>query len=196
MKAMTPEFFKERGSTGFASFSVTATDRYYVALRADIMADDRVGRDPYQTAYWSYSWIVLGRSLGRMPLWLSRGLAEVMSNTVVTERSLHVGMILVSSLETLRDRGRIRFPEFLAVDSDSPWYTDGRGSMSSMRRPGPSSTTSCLATRPRDVSSSTMLSRTSVFVSPQFGRSRVHFCTWTPTGTISEFFSHSRGKVR
>jgi hypothetical protein len=122
---MTPEFFKERGSIGYSSYSVTAPDRYYVALRTDVINDDRVGRaNPYQSAYWSYSSIVLGRSLGRLPIWLSRGLAEVMSNTIVTDRSLQVGMILVSSLETLRDRGRIRFPEFVSADGRSPWLSD------------------------------------------------------------------------
>jgi tetratricopeptide (TPR) repeat protein len=127
MKALAPKYWEIRDGIRPTSVYVTAPDRYYVALRSDVVADDRVGSaNPYWGAYWSYSSVVIDRGLGRsMPLWLSRGLAGFMANTVVTDRSVQVGRISVPSLQLLGERGRIRLAEFLAADRQSPWFTQG-----------------------------------------------------------------------
>jgi hypothetical protein len=127
MKAMAPKYWETRDGIRPTSVYVTAPDRHYVALRADVVADDRVGSaNPYWGAYWSYSAVVIDRGLGRsMPLWLSRGLSGFMANTIVTDRSVQVGRISVPFLQLLHERGRIRLAEFLAVDPQSPWYTQG-----------------------------------------------------------------------
>ena len=127
MKALAPKYWETRDGIRPTSVYVTAPDRYYIALRADVVADDRLGSaNPYWGAYWSYSSVVIDRGLGRsMPLWLSRGLAAFMANTVVTDRSVQVGRLSVPSLQVLGERGRIRLAEFLAADRQSPWYTQG-----------------------------------------------------------------------
>ena len=127
MKALAPEYWEGRGGLKPTSVYVTAPDRHYVLLRSDVVADDRIGSaNPYWGAYWSYSAVVINRGLGRgLPLWLSRGLAAFLANTVVTDRHVNVGRLSTSSLEVLQERGRIRLQEFLAVDQSSPWYTQG-----------------------------------------------------------------------
>ena len=60
-----------------------APDAYYIALRADVQVEAQL-QNPHAAAYWSYSALVLQRGLGgRLPLWLTNGLAAVLSNTIV-----------------------------------------------------------------------------------------------------------------
>ena len=127
MKALAPEYWQARGGIRPTSVYVTAPDRHYVLLRSDVVADDRIGSaNPYWGAYWSYSAVVINRGLGpSTPLWLHRGLAAFMANTVVTDSNVHIGRLSADALETLQERGRIRLQEFLAVDRSSPWYTQG-----------------------------------------------------------------------
>jgi hypothetical protein len=127
MKALAPQYWEARGGNRPTSVYVSAPDRHYVVLRSDVVAEDRIGSaNPYWGAYWAYSAVVINRGLGRsIPLWLSRGLAGFMANTVVTDRNVQIGRLNVSAVETLQERGRIRLPEFLAIDRSSPWYTQG-----------------------------------------------------------------------
>src|SRR5262245_13490472 len=127
MKSLAPAYWEARGGMRPTSVYVSAPYRHYVVLRSDVVAEDRIGSaNPYYGAYWSYSAVVITRGLGRsMPLWLSRGLAAFMANTVVTDRNVQIGRLNMSSLGTVQERGPIRLQGFLAVDRASPGYTQG-----------------------------------------------------------------------
>ena len=107
------------------SFFTHGDDRQYIALRIDVSQPDDVGTNPYQSAYWSYSSAVFNRSFPRrLPAWYSRGIAEVMSNTIVRDKELHVGRPLPSSLQTVREHSLVPLNELLTADSSSRWRTD------------------------------------------------------------------------
>jgi tetratricopeptide (TPR) repeat protein len=107
------------------SFGAHGRDRQYIALRIDVNQPDDVGANPYQSAYWSYSSAVFNRSFPRrLPAWYSRGIAEVMSNTIVRDKELHVGRPLRSSLQTVREHSLVPLSELLTADSSSRWRTD------------------------------------------------------------------------
>jgi tetratricopeptide (TPR) repeat protein len=126
MRALAPQFWEQKDSVRPASVFVEAADRYLVALRSDLRAEDREGVNPYITAYWSYVALVLNASLDRdLPLWFQRGLAGVFSNTIVRETSIQLGRVIPWHLRRLQQGSRLSIRDLLAVDRQSPWYTQG-----------------------------------------------------------------------
>jgi tetratricopeptide (TPR) repeat protein len=106
------------------SFSALGRDKQFVALRTDVREPDDVTANPYQKAYWPYVSAVFHRSFPRkIPQWYGRGVAEVMSNTVVREKELHVGRLIQWDLDTMRSRTPIPLNQFLSADRGSPWVT-------------------------------------------------------------------------
>lgn len=123
LRALGPQYWEGKRYRP-TSFWTSGRDRRYVALRTDIREPDAVSDNPYQTAYWCYADAVFsGAFPRRLPLWYQRGVAEVMSNTFVREKELHVGRPLRSNLRVLNERPAIPLAEFLAVDRRSPWFT-------------------------------------------------------------------------
>jgi len=106
------------------SFWVTGVDRQYIALRTDLAEPDDAGENPYQTAYWNYVSLVFHRSLPvGVPAWYSRGVAEVLSNTIVREKELHVGRLMSDNLQRVRENALIPLDEFLGVERGSRYLT-------------------------------------------------------------------------
>ena len=127
LKTLGPEFWEGKRFRP-VSFWATGQDRRFVALRTDAREPDEISANPYQTAYWSYANAVFtGAFARRLPLWYSRGIAEVMSNTFVREKELQVGRPMQGNLEELRGRAPIPFAEFLAADRSSRWVTQESG---------------------------------------------------------------------
>jgi tetratricopeptide (TPR) repeat protein len=127
MKALAPAFWEKNGRDDRpTSVAITGVDRHYIALRSDIMSDDRSGTiNPYWQAYWTYATTVIQVSVGRkFPLWLSRGLSEVLSNTIVRDSYVEIGRPFPWHLQTVRNGVRLSLRELAAVDRSSPWETD------------------------------------------------------------------------
>ena len=93
--------------------------------------------NPYQTAYWSYASRGLPPRVPATPPGVvrPRGIAEVMSNTFVREKELHVGRLMQGNLEVMRERAPIPLAEFLSADRRSPWVTQ-EDRHPALRRPG------------------------------------------------------------
>jgi TPR repeat protein len=123
LKTLAPQYWEGKRFRP-TSFSAAGRDREFVALRTDVAEPDEIGSNPYQTAYWSYVSAVFSRSFPqRLPHWYSRGMAEVLSNTIVREREVHVGRPMRGNLELMTQRPLIPFEEFLAADQRSHWLT-------------------------------------------------------------------------
>lgn len=106
------------------SFWVGGADRQFIALRTDLPEPDDIGENPYQTAYWNYVSLVFHRSLpGRAPYWYSRGVADVLSNTIAREKEIHVGRLMNNRLRSVRESPLIPMNEFLAADARSRYGT-------------------------------------------------------------------------
>src|SRR5207253_2373027 len=85
--------------------------------------EERVTLNPYLTTYFSYVHLILQSSFDRrLPLWFSRGLAGVLSNTVVTENQVLIGPPIPGHLETLREQARLPLAQLVAVTAESPEY--------------------------------------------------------------------------
>ena len=120
MKALAPMYWERKGGVRPATFWVGGPDQNYLAIRTDVEAEDQLNINPYVSSYFSYISLILQQSVARpLPLWLSRGLAGVMSNTVVRDAKIMVGPPIPWHLERLRERGRISVPALLKITRTS-----------------------------------------------------------------------------
>jgi len=126
MRALAPAYWERKTDVRPASVSVGGADRPYLAIRADLRADDRALLNPYITAYHSYATLVIQSSMAHpFPLWLSRGLSGVISNTIVRENAISIGPAIPWHLQRLRGGSRLPLSEVLAVTYGSPEFSDG-----------------------------------------------------------------------
>ena len=83
-------------AAGYPAYAAQAL----IAAGCEVRIFDDVGENPYQTAYWSYVNLVFHRSLPvGVPAWYSRGLTEVLSNTIVRDTlGIIVGSVIAHVL--------------------------------------------------------------------------------------------------
>jgi TonB family protein len=126
MKALLPQAWEQKDAVHPASILVTGPDRHYIALRADIQPSDREGTvNPYNSAYWSYASLILRSGLKvNLPVWLTIGIADVMSNINVTNSTVKVGEVIPWHVRTLHSVvHRPRLSELVNVEGNSSWLT-------------------------------------------------------------------------
>ena len=127
MRALAPKYWEGR-QVRPASVWVSGPDQHYMAIRADLEVDTQGNVNPYITAYFSYINLVMMQSLSPdLPLWLSRGLTGVLSNTLVKDDHIIVGAPIPWHLELLRERTRTPLPKLLTVTRKSPALTRDEG---------------------------------------------------------------------
>jgi tetratricopeptide (TPR) repeat protein len=120
MRALAPALFERPDGHTYVSVSAGGQDRAYVALRADFRGDDREGSNPYQSAYWAFASQALADTSSNLPMWLRRGLAELISNTLVRDKEIQVGRLLTNNLVSLRSQGRLALKELVGMANDDP----------------------------------------------------------------------------
>lgn len=126
LKALAPVYWERKGGMHPATVWVGGADQNYLAIRVDVEADDTVSINPYVSSYFSYVSLILQQSVARpLPLWFDRGLAGVMSNTIVRPSKILVGAPIPWHLERLREGRRLKIPALLHVTRDSPEYARG-----------------------------------------------------------------------
>jgi tetratricopeptide (TPR) repeat protein len=125
MRKIAPQFWEQRGTTHPASVFVTAPDRYYVALQANVEEEGQ-GMNPWAQAYWSYSALVFDTHFNfRLPLWLTNGIASLLSNTIVSEKEIRFGTPIPYKVEMVRTAPLRPLPELFEMTRQSPYYTQG-----------------------------------------------------------------------
>jgi len=123
LKTLGPQYWEGKRFRPVA-FAASGREKQFLALRTDVREPDDVGANPYQAVYWSYASVIFNRSFPRrLPEWYARGVAEVMSNTIVREKELHVGRLMQGNLDEMRQRASIPLKDFLSADRRSPWVT-------------------------------------------------------------------------
>jgi tetratricopeptide (TPR) repeat protein len=126
IRALAPEFWERKGGVRPVSVWVSGADRDYMVIRTDIKGDDTDTLNPYRSTYFSYVHLILQSSFGRsMPLWFSRGLAEVLSNTLVRKNEIYLGSLIPGHLNELRQQQLLPLKALVAVTRTSPEYTQG-----------------------------------------------------------------------
>jgi tetratricopeptide (TPR) repeat protein len=126
MKTLAPQYWQEKGSVHPASVWVAGPDQYYLALRTDTLADDKRNINPYVSSYFSYVSLILNRSV-MLPFWFARGLAGVMSNTVIRDAHIYVGPPIPWHLEELRNHSRLHIADLIKVGRNSPEFRGDEG---------------------------------------------------------------------
>jgi hypothetical protein len=125
MKLLVPQYWEQRGGLRPDSVFVTGPDRHYVALRADARSEDTNAINPYSTSYWAYSALLLDASFDRdLPLWLRNGLAGLLSNTIVRENEIRLGMAPPWYMRTISNESRLRLSQLFTMDASAPYYRD------------------------------------------------------------------------
>jgi hypothetical protein len=128
MKALVPRYWEEKGSVHPASVWVEGADRYYLAVRTDLKAEDYRNRNPYLTSYFSYVSLVLRQSVARpLPMWLERGLAGVLSNTIVDEQHVLMGPAIPGYLRDLQSGPKSRIADLVTMTAKSPAFRGDEG---------------------------------------------------------------------
>jgi tetratricopeptide (TPR) repeat protein len=126
MKALAPKYWELKGAVHPATVWVTGPDQYYMAIRTDVSAESQGDVNPYFASYFSYVSLILQQSLERdMPPWFMRGLAGVLSNTVVRESKILLGPPIPWHLDHLRDASRFKLAQLIAVPDNSPDLLNG-----------------------------------------------------------------------
>jgi tetratricopeptide (TPR) repeat protein len=116
MRALTPQYWENRNSVRPVSLLVSSPDHHMLAIRADIRAEGQSNINPHQAAYFSYVLLILDQSLDvDLPPWLTRGLAEVLSNTIVRESSVLIGAPIPDDLRFIQERSRLRLTQLVGM---------------------------------------------------------------------------------
>jgi tetratricopeptide (TPR) repeat protein len=128
MKALAPAYWERKGGVRPTSVWVGGADQEYLAIRTDLAGDDRLNVNPYVTSYFSYVALILDQSVEHaLPLWFSRGLAGVVSNTIVREGKLLLGPPIPWHLQRLREAPRLRLPALIAMERSHPEFLTDEG---------------------------------------------------------------------
>jgi tetratricopeptide (TPR) repeat protein len=99
-----------------------------MAIRTDVRGEDDNLLNPYTTAYFAYVNLILTSSFGRdLPLWFSRGLAGVLSNTIVEGNQILLGPVIPWHLRRLQTDPRLKLKDLISVTRSSREYTQGDG---------------------------------------------------------------------
>lgn len=122
LRALVPQYWEVKGGVRPGSVWVTAPDQNYIAIRTDMRSRDDVMVNPHTSVYFSYANLVMTSSFEHLlPLWVSRGLSGVLSNTLVRQDDVVVGAVIPWHLEQLRRR-RMPLKQMLAADRTWPGF--------------------------------------------------------------------------
>jgi tetratricopeptide (TPR) repeat protein len=121
MRVLLPKYWENRNSVKPASVMITSPDHSLVAIRADLKAEGQSDVNPHATTYFSYVTLILDGSIDAdLPPWLARGLAQVMSNTIVRDGKVFVGTPIQRNLQVIAERSRLLLPALVQVKADAP----------------------------------------------------------------------------
>jgi Tfp pilus assembly protein PilF len=128
MKALAPRYWEQKGGVRPVSVWVTGADQHYMIIRTDLHGQDGTLINPYTSAFFSYVNLILNSSFRRdLPLWFSRGLAGVQSNTIVQGNQILLGPPIPWHLERLQTDSRLRLKELITITRSSREYTQEAG---------------------------------------------------------------------
>lgn len=128
MKELLPQYADRWNGARYSSVTSSAPDRHYIAIRTDVLGENDQNVNPYRPVFWTYAALAISQSLGSdLPQWYFRGMAEFVSNTIVTNSSVEIGRPIPSNLQRLASSQRPRLNELFAADRNSPWITDTIG---------------------------------------------------------------------
>ncbi|MCX6571031.1 MAG: tetratricopeptide repeat protein [Candidatus Aminicenantes bacterium] len=119
MRAAMPEYWEKKGQAHPAGWFMPSGDKIYAVIRLDAG-----GEDPYSIVYHEYTHMVLHLNERSLPLWMSEGLAEFYSHSMIGEKEVGLGRPDAYRIQTLREGKLLPLAELFRVTYDSPHYTE------------------------------------------------------------------------
>jgi tetratricopeptide (TPR) repeat protein len=116
-KTLIAEEQPVKGSAQSVGMFIAGPERELVALRMDVPEDL-----PYHVLYHEYVHMILRLNFGRLPLWLSEGLAELFANADISDKSQGIGRFSPEAAHVLKTNPRIPLSMLMSATSDSPYY--------------------------------------------------------------------------
>ena len=124
LKKLAPQFWEKKNNGGAATVWVGGRDATFLALRTDVEQDAKRHVNPYASSYFAYFSLILQQSMPRhLPPWFARGLAAVMSNTVIDGGKILVGPPATWYLDEIHRGRRMSLTELVAARDGSPLLT-------------------------------------------------------------------------
>jgi tetratricopeptide (TPR) repeat protein len=130
MRSLAPQYWGSENDIRPGSIWVGGPDRHYIAIRADLRVepDSQAPVNPHLSAYFAYISLVLGSSFDReLPLWLTRGLAGVLSNTIVDDNSIDVGRVIPHYLRRLQQYPLMPLKQLVSTTRTAKTFNDDEG---------------------------------------------------------------------
>jgi tetratricopeptide (TPR) repeat protein len=119
LRVLAPQYWQGPGFRPAAVY-VSGVDRDYVALRTDVDRRDELTLNPYATAYEGFASVMINASFPRdAPLWFRFGLQELIGNTLVRQKDIHVGRIIPYHLQRLAQGPLMPLPRLLEATRES-----------------------------------------------------------------------------
>ena len=119
LRVLAPQYWQGPGYRPAAVY-VSGVDRDYVGLRNDVDRRDELTLNPYAMAYEGFASVVISASFPREPpLWFRFGLQELVGNTLVRPKDIHVGRIIPYHLERLSQGTMLPLPRLLEATRES-----------------------------------------------------------------------------
>ena len=119
LQELLPQYWERKGQFHPAGLLQKSLDRYYVALRLDV-----IGPNPYRLVYHEYFHLLNRLNTPEIPVWLDEGLAEFWGNTRIRDGIVEMGFPNSAYLQILRTKELIPLDVLLAVDRSSPYYSE------------------------------------------------------------------------
>jgi tetratricopeptide (TPR) repeat protein len=119
LRTLLPGFWEKKGQVHPAGLFVGGPEVQYVALRLDV-----TGLNPYEPVYHEFVHLLASRTLTRLPLWLSEGLAEFYGSSLFHEKETYLGAPSEVNLRVLRESRLLPLEVLFAVDHASPYYNE------------------------------------------------------------------------
>lgn len=122
-KTFAPGYYENGQSVRYSSISASGWDQHYIVMRADLLVDGGEGVNPYRTSYWTYCDLMLSSAFrSRLPIWFSRGMAAVLSNTNVTDKEVQFGRAVPQYINEFKSGGRFSLDQMFSVNRQSPEF--------------------------------------------------------------------------
>jgi hypothetical protein len=130
MRALAPQYWGRQKDVRPSSIWMGGPDRHYIAIRADLRveADSPTPVNPHGSAYFAYISLVLNSSFDHdLPVWFTRGLAGVLSNTLVGDNAVEVGRVIPHHLERLQTYRPLPLRQLVTMTRTAKVFNDDEG---------------------------------------------------------------------
>jgi TPR repeat protein len=121
LRQLVPHYFEAKGRARPGGVFLPLQHRTFVVLREDLAGEDDSG---HSVLFHEYVHLLHSLNFRTLPVWLAEGLAEFYAHTTVETNRVKLGQPSPYHVALLRDRRLLPFPEFFAVDRDSPHYNE------------------------------------------------------------------------